>query len=64
MSKIIFMDSGLVCFLAGYTSARKLQLSNESGNFLETYVISEIIKSYDNNAIPLDITLEIRKQRK
>lgn len=56
MSKIIFMDSGLACFLAGYTSARELQLSNESGNFLETYVISEIIKSYDNNAIPLDIT--------
>lgn len=56
MPKIVFMDSGLACFLAGYTSARELQLSSDSGNFLETYVVSELIKSYDNNSIPLDIS--------
>ena len=64
MSKIIFMDSGLACFLTGYTSARELQLSDESGNFLETYVISEIIKSYDNNVIPPDITHFRNKETK
>ena len=63
MPKIIFMDSGLACFLAGYSNARELQLSQESGNYLETYIISEIIKSYDNNAIPLDITYLRNKEK-
>ncbi len=56
LPKIVFMDSGLCSFLAGFTSTRELQLSSESGNYLETYIVSEIIKSYDNNLIPLDIT--------
>ncbi len=56
LPKIVFMDSGLCSFLAGFTSTRELQLSSESGNYLETYIVSEIIKSYDNNSIPLDIT--------
>ena len=55
MPKIIFMDSGLASFLAGFTSAKELQISKYSGSFLETYVVSEIIKAYDNNGIPLDI---------
>ena len=56
MPKIVFMDSGLACFLAGYTSREELQLSSSSGNFLESYIVSEIIKSYENKGIPLDIT--------
>ncbi len=56
LPKIVFMDSGLCSFLAGFTSTRELQLSSESGNYLETYIVSEIIKSYDNNSISLDIT--------
>lgn len=56
LPKIVFMDSGLCSFLAGFTSTRELQLSSDSGNYLETYIVSEIIKSYDNNSIPLDIT--------
>lgn len=47
MSKIIFMDSGLCSYLAGWNSARDLQLSECAGHYLETYVISEIIKSYN-----------------
>lgn len=46
--KIVFMDTGLCSYLAGWESARDLQLSEVSGHYLETYVISEIIKSYDN----------------
>lgn len=56
MPKIIFMDSGLACYLAGFTSAKELQISKESGNFFETYVVSEIIKQYENNGVPLNIT--------
>ena len=55
--KIIFMDSGLACYLAGFTSVRDLQLnSKESGIYLEAYIISELIKSYDNAGVPLDIS--------
>lgn len=56
LPKIVFMDSGLACFLSGFTSREELQLSEYSGNFLESFIVSEIIKSYDNNGIPLDIT--------
>ena len=45
--KIIFMDTGLACYLAGWTSAKELQLSSNSGHFLETFIVSEIIKSYN-----------------
>ena len=47
MPKIIFMDTGLCSYLAGWDSARNLQLSSSSGHYLETYIISEIIKSYN-----------------
>ena len=49
--KIIFMDTGLACFLAGWDSPRELQLSSSSGHYLETYVVSEIIKSYNARGI-------------
>ena len=49
MPKIIFMDSGLCSYLAGWDNARQLQLSENSGHYLETYIISEIIKSYNSN---------------
>lgn len=45
--KIVWMDTGLCAFLAGYEDARALQMSASSGHYLETYVISEIIKSYN-----------------
>ena len=56
MSKIIFMDMGLACSLANYESARALQLSREAGRFFESYIISEIIKGYENKGKKLDIT--------
>lgn len=48
--KIYFMDTGLACYLAGYLNAETLEKSVYSGAIFETYVISEIIKSYMNNA--------------
>ena len=48
--KIYFMDTGLACYLVGYLNAETLEKSIYSGAIFETYVISEIIKSYMNNA--------------
>ncbi len=47
--KIYCMDTGLACYLAGYLDARTLERSTYSGQIFETYLISEIIKSYQNN---------------
>lgn len=47
--KIIFMDTGLCAYLARYTDAQTLEISAFAGHIFETYVISEIIKSYLNN---------------
>ena len=49
--KIYFMDTGLACYLSGYLNADTLEKSAYSGQIFETYIISEIIKSYTNNGI-------------
>lgn len=49
--KIYFMDTGLASYLTGYVSAETLEKSAYSGAIFETYVVSEIIKSYTNNQI-------------
>ncbi len=56
MPKIIFMDMGLACYLANWESAKDLQLSKLSGSFFESYVVSELIKSYDNKGLRLEIS--------
>ena len=47
--KIYFMDTGLACYLTGYMNNETLQKSVYNGSIFETYIISEIIKSYTNN---------------
>ena len=56
MPKIIFMDLGLACYLANWENAKALQLSDLSGHFFESYVISELVKSYDNKGMRLEIS--------
>ncbi len=46
--KLYFMDTGLCAYLCGMPSADILEKSTFAGAFYETYVISEIIKSYFN----------------
>ena len=46
--KIYFMDTGLACYLTGYTDAQVLENSAYNGAIFETYVVSEIIKSFTN----------------
>lgn len=49
--KIYFMDTGLACFLAGYMDSITLERSAFNGAILETYVITEIIKSFSNEGL-------------
>lgn len=49
--KIYFMDTGIACYLAGYLDAVTLEKSAFNGAIFETYVITEIIKSYTNQGM-------------
>jgi len=47
--KAYFFDTGLVCYLTGWDTAKVLENGAMNGAILENYVISEIIKSYWHN---------------
>ena len=49
--KIYFMDTGLACYLTGYLDAETLEKSAYNGAIFETYVVTEIIKSYANKGM-------------
>ena len=46
--KIIFLDTGLCAYLCGWNSQESLENSAVAGHYLETFVISEIIKNKRN----------------
>ncbi|MBR7014880.1 MAG: ATP-binding protein [Lachnospiraceae bacterium] len=46
--KIYFRDTGLVCYLTRWLTADALKNSAVAGNIFETFVVSEILKSYSN----------------
>ncbi len=46
--KIYFTDTGLVCYLCRWLTTETLYNGAQAGNIFETYVVSEIIKSYYN----------------
>lgn len=48
--KMYFMDTGLCAYLCKWPNARMLEDCAMSGAFFETYVISEIAKSFYNHA--------------
>jgi predicted AAA+ superfamily ATPase len=54
-SKMYFMDTGLAAYLAGWTTPEALEIGIASGAFFETFVVSEIIKSYKHNAVSADL---------
>jgi predicted AAA+ superfamily ATPase len=47
--KLYFFDTGLACYLTGWDTVKVLQNGAMNGSMLETYVVSEIIKSYWHN---------------
>ena len=46
--KVFFMDTGLVCYLVGWSNRTVAMNGAMSGSLFETFLISEIIKSYYN----------------
>lgn len=49
MSKIYFMDTGLASYLAGWQTPETLEIGSMNGAIFETYVVSEIVKSFWHN---------------
>ena len=47
--KMYFLDTGLAAYLAGWTLPEALLTGAAAGAFFETFVISEIVKSYYHN---------------
>lgn len=47
--KMYFTDTGLACYLAGYSDSVTLEKSAMNGSIFETYVVMEIIKSFVND---------------
>ncbi|MDY2841852.1 MAG: DUF4143 domain-containing protein, partial [Candidatus Borkfalkiaceae bacterium] len=48
--KVYFFDTGLVAYLTRYLSPDILMNGAINGAILENYIVSEIIKTYRNNA--------------
>lgn len=46
--KIYFRDTGLVCYLTRWLTSETLKNSAVAGNIFETFIVSEILKSYSN----------------
>ena len=46
--KVYFRDTGLACYLSRWLSADALKNSAVAGNMFETFIVSEILKSYTN----------------
>ena len=49
--KLYFLDSGLACWLLGYNTPEQLSKGAMWGSIFESFVFSEILKSYYNNGI-------------
>lgn len=63
MPKIVFMDTGFAAYLEGFNSVEDLIDSDRAGHYLETYVISEIVKSYNATGLRLDISYYRDKEK-
>ena len=52
--KLFFMDTGLVCYLTGWGTPAQTKNGAMAGNIFETFVVSEIIKSYLNQGLDIE----------
>lgn len=52
--KLYFMDTGLVCYLVGWKTKEQVKNGAMAGSLFETFVFSEIAKSYLNAGKALD----------
>lgn len=53
--KVYFMDTGLAAYLLRWPTSETIENGAMDGAFLETYVVTEIVKSFQNNGKPVDI---------
>lgn len=49
--KVYFRDTGLACYLTRWLTLETLEAGTIAGNLFETFVVSEILKSYSNRGI-------------
>lgn len=49
--KLYFLDSGLLCYLLGIKNIEQLKFHPLFGNIFETFIFSEILKTYYNNVL-------------
>ncbi|MDX1917435.1 MAG: ATP-binding protein [Rickettsiaceae bacterium] len=49
--KLYFLDTGLCSYLGAWSTPENLELGAASGSIFETFVVSEIIKSYIHNGL-------------
>lgn len=49
--KLYFRDTGLVCYLTRWLTAENLAYGAMSGPIFETFVVSEIFKSFSNEGL-------------
>lgn len=55
--KLYFRDTGLACYLSRWNNYEALESSAVAGNMFETFVVSEIIKSFTNEGLEYDFNL-------
>ncbi|MCL1830097.1 MAG: ATP-binding protein [Oscillospiraceae bacterium] len=60
--KVYFLDTGFAAYLTRWNTADVLKYGAMAGAFFETFVISEIIKSYSNRGI-LDLPIYFYRDR-
>ena len=61
--KIVFMDTGLCAYLCKWDNAVNLMNSSVSGHYLETFIISEIIKNKRNSLDSFDYDIYFYRDR-
>lgn len=61
--KIIFLDTGLCAYLCGWNTKETLENSSISGHFLESFVISELIKNKRNNKETINYDIYFYRDR-
>lgn len=62
--KLYFLDTGLCCYLTGWDNAQTLETGAMCGAIFETYVVSEILKSYWHNGKQVQLYFYRDKEKK
>jgi uncharacterized protein len=53
--KLYFLDTGLLCFLAGIHSAQALGQSSLLGSYFETLALGQLVRNFCNKGLPVNL---------